>query len=425
MFSFWTGHPYDFEIWIRTGYIVGHGTDPFTAFWPPVPGLSISYFNSDLTSASYLPFWSLYTGGAYRAYLLVGGGNRFVYYFLLKQGPIAGDVLTAGLLYRVVLRARGDRALALRAAAIWSFFPYAILISAIWGQFDSIAVAVVIASLLVTEAPRKNLLYGVGIFIKWVTAMFLPFEVFRRRGAARLWVVAAIAVPAVLTGLIFLAFHWGLSGLGGLFVSESGGIGGGMNWARWVSPYGPLAVVGNPPLVTDFFELLWVPGVVVAGWYAARNLTGRGWTGEVDAVVGIVAVFLLLRWGLNEQYLLYLFAPLVVDVLAFHPERRLLSASLVGMCTAFLVIRNTLLVPFAAPLGPQYLAWSLAANNAPGWDPLRLWTLNVLAILITVTLAQVAYVVLSRKAGARPWLLELGSALVRRLGQASSGSRDA
>src|SRR5580658_8056206 len=38
-FSFWTGHPFDFEIWIRTGYVVAHGTNPYlSAAWPPVPG---------------------------------------------------------------------------------------------------------------------------------------------------------------------------------------------------------------------------------------------------------------------------------------------------------------------------------------------------------------------------------------------------
>jgi len=383
-----------------------------------VPGLSISYFNTDLTSASYLPFWPLYTGGAYQGYLAFGGGNRFVYYFLLKQGPIAGDVLTAGLLYRVVGRARGNRALALKAAAFWSFFPYAIVISALWGQFDSLAVAIVLASLLVTEASQKNVLYGVGIFVKWITAMFLPFEVFRRRGTARLWVLAALAVPLALTGLVFLAFHWSLTGVGGLTLVESGGVGGGMNWARWFSPYGPLAVVGNPPLATDLFESLWIPGVVVAGWLAARNLTGRGWAGEVDACVGIVATFLLLRWGLNEQYLLYLFAPLVVDVLACHPERRALSASLVVFCTFYLVLKNTLLVPFAAPLGPQYVAWVNAANNTPGWDPLRLWTLNALAILITISLAQLAYVALSQTARPRPWLFDLARVVRRGTGRA-------
>jgi hypothetical protein len=411
--SFWTGAPYDFEIWIRTGYVVGHGTNPYGEFWPPVPGLSIAYFNRSLISATYLPFWPLYTGAAYRGYLLFGGGDRFVYYFLLKQGPILGDVLTAGLLYRVVRRLDGDPRLALHATALWSFFPYTILVSAVWGQFDAIAVAVVLASLLAVPAGRKNLLYGVGIVVKWVTAMFLPFDVFRRRGLARGWVGVAILVPAAVTAAVFLALGWNLSGLVSVARAESVGIGGGMNWARLVSPFGPFAVVGQAPFVTPVLELLWVPGVVLAGFVAARHLDGRGLRGELDAVVGIVATFLLLRWGLNEQYFLYLFAPLLVDVLVVHRERRALCVALIGLATAFLVINNTLLVPFLAPVGPQYVTWAHAANNAPGWDPLRLYTLDALAVLLTLTLAQLVYVVLARHARARPWFLDLSS-LVRR-----------
>jgi hypothetical protein len=407
-FSFWTGQPYDFEVWIRTGYVVGHGTDPYPSFWPPVPGLSIAYESRDLTPAAYLPFWSLYTGGAYRAFLAVGGGNRFVYYFLLKQGPIVADVVTAGLLYRLVLRGGGERSLALQAAAFWSFFPYAILISAVWGQFDSIAVVLVLVSLVSVDPARKNLVYGLGIFVKWVTAMFLPFEVLRRRGWDRLWVGVAVLVPIALTGSVFLVLGWGLGGVGGLATSESGGIGGGMNWARLVSPFGPAASVGNLPMATTLFEVLWIPGVVVAGWFAAKPPDGQNLGGEVDAVVGIVTVFLLLRWGLNEQYLLYLFAPLLVDVMVFHRDRVELFVSMVGLALAFLIINNTLLVPFLSPLGPQYQSWAYAANNAPFWDPLRLWSLDVLAVLVTITLAQLAYVVLARSERTTPWFLQLG-----------------
>jgi hypothetical protein len=405
--SFWTGHPYDFEIWIRTGYVVSHGTDPYSAFWPPVPGLSIAYFHRNLTAAAYLPFWSLYTAASYQGYLAFGGGNRFVYYFLLKQAPIAADVLTAYLLYRIVERATGNRTRALSAAAFWSFFPYAILIAAVWGQFDPIAVAIILASVLTVDAPRKNLLYGLGILVKWVTAMFLPLEVFRRSGTARWWVALAILVPAVLTGIVFLSFHWGFAGLGGITGGEVGGIGGGMNWARLVSPYGPLALTGPYTLVDFGLAVLWVPGVIGAGWLLARGLAAADLGGEVNAVVGIVAVFLLLRWGLNEQYMLYLFAPLLVDVLVYHRERRALFATLSVLCLTFLVINNTLLVPFLSPLGPQYEAWTYAANNAPFWDPLRLWSLDVLAVLITITLAQLALVVLTRKDRATPWLFVL------------------
>jgi len=29
--SFWTGHPYDMEVWLRNAYFVSQGANPYTA----------------------------------------------------------------------------------------------------------------------------------------------------------------------------------------------------------------------------------------------------------------------------------------------------------------------------------------------------------------------------------------------------------
>ncbi|MFI5415266.1 MAG: hypothetical protein ACHQ16_06355, partial [Candidatus Lutacidiplasmatales archaeon] len=177
-FSFWTGHPYDLEVWVRTGYVVAHGGNPYLGAWPAVPGASFGYQTEWLTSAAYLPFWPDIFGGTFWFWERVGGGNRFVLYFLLKQGPIVGDLLVAALLYRYVLRETGDRRMATAALSFWMFFPYDILISAIWGQLDSVTTALVLAALLASEAQaaERSILWGFGIFAKWVTVIFLPLE---------------------------------------------------------------------------------------------------------------------------------------------------------------------------------------------------------------------------------------------------------
>lgn len=102
-FSFWTGHPSDFELWVRLGYAFTHGGDPY-GILPPVPDLSFSSTFSEQNTATiaYLPFWPLVTGLMYATYSLIGFGNRFAYYFLLKQPVIAGDVGLAYLLYSYV-----------------------------------------------------------------------------------------------------------------------------------------------------------------------------------------------------------------------------------------------------------------------------------------------------------------------------------
>ncbi len=100
--SFWTGHPFDFEIWVRTGYAVANGMSPYSPM-PYVNGLS---FASDFGGqgldpvVGYLPFWPVLLGGLYKLYLLLGSPSRFLYYFLLKQPVIVCDVCLAYCLYR-------------------------------------------------------------------------------------------------------------------------------------------------------------------------------------------------------------------------------------------------------------------------------------------------------------------------------------
>src|SRR5690242_239167 len=99
-FSFWTAHPFDFEIWVRTGYSVANGMSPYNSM-PYLPGLSIADdFGGGFNAAiGYLPLWPLVLGAIYEIYSLGGSGNRFVYYFMIKQPIIFADVFLAFLLF--------------------------------------------------------------------------------------------------------------------------------------------------------------------------------------------------------------------------------------------------------------------------------------------------------------------------------------
>jgi len=406
-FSFWTGHPYDFEIWIRTGYVVAHGTNPYIAFWPPAPGVSIDAFSSTLPSAAYLPFWALVTGGSYKAYLAVGGGNRYVYYFFLKQVPILADVATAYLLYRLVRNWTGNVKLATRALAFWSFFPYAIVISAIWGQFDPVEVVCVLAILLVSGTPRRNLVYGIGIFVKWITAIYLPFEFFRERGLRRLWVLLGLAVPTALTLVVFLGMHWTFTGIGATTVSESSGGGGGMNYARMFELAPVQYVAVRIPGLLDVLPYVFVPAVVAVGWLMAKRVAAGGPQAELTCVLAIMAVFLLTRWGLNEQYFLYLFAPMVLDVLVFHPGRRDLYTYVGILASAFLIVNNTFGVWFLTPINIGFDSWAIGFDRHAISSPIRQYTMDGLAILITFALTQLVWALLREQSHPKPWLLRI------------------
>ncbi|HTT34769.1 MAG TPA: hypothetical protein VMH78_02730 [Thermoplasmata archaeon] len=401
-FSFWTGHPYDFEVWIRTGHAVAAGTNPY-AFWPSIPGVSISYIGVPLPSAAYLPFWPLVTGGLYRLWEAVGGGNRFVLYFLLKQPPILGDTATALLLYRAVVAWRGDAATALRAVRGWSFFPYAILIGAVWGQFDSLVVASIVAGLLARRSWGRVASHGWGIFVKWVTAIFLPLEAFAARGLRRAEFLLGLAIPAVATVAVFVVFGWGFTNVVAASTSQSRGGGGGMNWVGVLTspPINPF--LAAHPAVGFALSYLWVPAVLLAGWLGARWMaTGRP-EAVLRAMILVTLAFLLFRWGLYEQYMLYLFVLLWLDILLFHPDRGSLWRWTNAVAWAYLLINNDLAIRFLSPLSPSVTAFTDTLDASPAYGTVRVYAGIAVAILMTVLLARLVLVYLRDERSADPW----------------------
>jgi len=108
---FWTGHPWDFEVFIRVGYYVAKGSSLF-GIYP-----AESYYNEGLgqpifpyvTGLGYLPAWGLYTALAYKIYSLLPV-SPFFYYFLLKLAPMLGDLASTQLIYsltRIVTGGKG------------------------------------------------------------------------------------------------------------------------------------------------------------------------------------------------------------------------------------------------------------------------------------------------------------------------------
>lgn len=401
-FSFWTGSPYDLEVWIRTGNAVAQGLNPY-AFWPPVPGVSIAYLTTTLPSAAYLPFWPLLTGSLYRLWEGTGGGDRFALYFLLKQPPIVGDVVTAYLLYQIAMRWTGRAPTALAALTFWSFFPYAIIMTAIWGQFDSIVVAMILAAFLVREPLARQTLYGWGIFVKWITAIYLPLEAFAVRGWRRAGVLLALAIPAAATLAVFWGLGWSFQNVIAASTSQTHGGGGGMNWVGILTS-GPVnPTVESLPYVDTVLSYLWVPAILIAGWVGARWFAAGRPYGMLRAMILVTTVFLLFRWGLYEQYLLYLFPLLFLDVLAFHPARRRLFGWTSVLAYAYLLANNDLGIRFLAPLSPSVADFTDGLDASAGYGFVRTYVLIALCGLVTVTLIQLALAYYRDESAPIPW----------------------
>lgn len=90
------------------------------------------------------------------------------YWVLIKLVPIACDLATAWMLYRIGRR-YGKSIWALLAGAAYALMPAAILDSAMWGQMDSVLVLLillVVDAILQKKMLRAAILYGVAVMVK-------------------------------------------------------------------------------------------------------------------------------------------------------------------------------------------------------------------------------------------------------------------
>ncbi len=405
-FSFWTGHPFDTEIWLRNAYYVAHGWNPY-GFMPPVPGISFAYTGEALPSVAYLPLWSLVLAALYDLYRLLPGGSPFQLYFLVKQPPILGDVLLGALLYLAGVRWGGSRSLALRLLVLWMLFPYAILISAIWGQFDSLVAATILASLLATSSWGRSADLGLGVLLKSLPVILAPYVVLRARGRDRAIGLLVLTIPVAFTATVFAITGWTLGGLSGTLLYETGSFPQGMTyWVVLGLPAVGNAVAANPVLEAAL-AWSWIPGVLLASWWAVRRFSGLGPADAVQAFLLLITVFFLLRWMVNEQYLIELLPLLLVDVALWHPERRPLFHAIWLLALAFLVWNNFFLVRFAAPVSPAALGFEFGLQADPLFSEIRRVVLDVLALLFSVHLVQLGLVVADPRRSATPWLVRV------------------
>ena len=127
----------------------------------------------------------------------------------------------------------------------------------------------------------------------------------------------------------------------------------------------------------------------------------------------IVSVFFLLRWGLLEQYLLYLFSLMVLDIAVYHPGRRALMLFCYALAGSWLIVNNDFGIRFLSPLNSGIESLTTSLDSSAVYGVGRHIALIVLATLMTVTLVQLVLTYLRDEAEPVPWLLQLPKRLTR------------
>jgi len=336
----WTGHPWDFEVFIRVGYYVAKGSNLFGIF--PAE----SYHNEGLgqpifpyvTGLGYLPAWGLYTALAYKIYSLLPV-SPYLYYFMLKLAPTLGDLASTYLFYLLTLTATGDIKKARLNTLTFFLCPFIILVSSVWGMFDSIPLAFTPASMLLLLSDKpflSGLCLGIGIYIKIVPIIYIPIHALylnSKKGVkgALTHLLTTLLVPFILTMVPLVLFGWETSKAAITIFSQTQKTGE-------VLTYWNLSVLLNDLFPETFsretlnevfsFPLVryfWVLGLIV-GYLLYHKLQRNSselhdlnllLKGYLFATIG----FLLTRTFIPEQFVLYL-APLIVVQAGNLPSKR-------------------------------------------------------------------------------------------------------
>jgi hypothetical protein len=395
-FSFWTGHPFDFELWVRTGFWVAHGVSPYGVLGP-VPGLTFAYPYSTTAESTigYLPFWPLILGALYQVYTVVGGGDRFVYYFLLKQPEIIGDILLGFFISRAVRVVRPQ--LEVQALALWVLSPFTIIISGVWGMFDSLAMLPVIMALDARTESGRSFLEGVAILVKSIPVIFaLPFAFSTKRPVRNLAI--AVLLPLLASALIILVARWPLNTAldtlqstitkGGQSISGVGII----YYLYEFKLIGPI-----PPDLMKFTGYLWVPAELIVALLGYRWYGFATRKGLVQSLLLCAIAFMLFKGQVNEQYGVYILALALVD-LSWNPARKWLYVGLTASDMGFLLINNVFLVRFTSPIYPD---WSYTEGMLS--KMLGPWSLNLeFASTLAFVALNIIYFVMIYMARGRP-----------------------
>ncbi len=353
-FSFWTGHPFDFEIWVRAGYWVSRGVSPYSDM-SFAPGVSFAddFGYSFGAAIGYLPFWPILVAGLYKLYVLLGSPSSFVYYFLIKQPIIICDVLAGYVLYRYTERRGSNKASF--ALKVWLFSPFNVIVSAIWGMFDSIAVLFVLLALTARPGAYRGIWAGLATFAKSLPVIFtVPLS----RGPMSLRNLAlAIGIPVVASLAIVWLMGWPFSAFG--ITIQSTLPTGRQSLSAWEVMFYLNSIGWIPDSSLNFYYqwggYIWIVAVGTATVLAYRWFGFDTERGVIQSMLLITITFLVLRGQVNEQYALYLFALALIDIALWNPQRKRLLFALVAAVLLYHLTNDPLLIRYVAPVYPHVL----------------------------------------------------------------------
>ena len=326
LICFWSGNPIDFETFIRVGYYVNYGVSPTSSRLPYITGLGQPTYPY-LSGLGYLSGWGLLTAISYKIYSLFPY-SRFIYYLLLKIFPILGDIGSSYIIYKLSIQLNYPKSQAKKMAINFFLCPIVIIISSLWGMFDSICVFLILLSiylLIKKEIILSSIILAIGTYFKMISIIFLPMYIIYLYELRNLNDVIKY-MSTFIESFMFLAltpliiFKWSLSEAVITILSQTERLGGVLTIFNILSLLNSLF---NEFFSTSFMKsfylfplvrYLWVLGVLIAILIFMKilNQEPNNCKKIIMGCMFSILLFLLTRTFIAEQYVMYLLPFLIL-----------------------------------------------------------------------------------------------------------------
>lgn len=339
-----TAHPTDIISWMTVGSSIFHGQNPY----------ALSSFG-----LVYPPLWGLICGVAYASFVITQ--SFFVFNFFIKLPIILADLALAEYIRKFVLSKTGKERKSKEAMILFLFNPVAIILSGIWGMFDSIPVFLVLLSTIFLyrrQYVRSSLIFGIAIAFKgFYPAMLLPLFLYlvkdelKVRGLLQ-YLALSVIVPFVVSAPFLVANATSFFNMTVIHLEQRQL----SNLTYWFAIR--LTFFQNQNLASFVSFVLFAILFPLAYIYLLKQAKLKIVTLSISQVI---LAFFLTSPTVNEQYLVWLLVPFVLYATIEGQRVKLFLYALTAIDTVF-ILANTgpgFLSPLNLDFGPLQDLWSI------------------------------------------------------------------
>ncbi len=390
-FSFWTGHPYDFELFVRIGEHIAKGNWPYE-FINAYP--DVSFWHEGVVGIAYPPLYAYFSALAYSLYKLLGIDLPFLYYFMLKQPMIIGDVANGYLIYKIGSKYFKNEDV--KPALLWLFNPIPIIFSSIWGIPHNLAITFILLALLEFESKMSFVYITLAFLIIGLPFIYIPiyFALFLKNRKSLLKFASVFFFLGVILPLLSLTmlnlneqytklllavedvFAKKIFGQFNIFMI--------LNYLLYLnsSLFSSLYYV-----FTLFIPYIWIPVTLATPFIYFRHKNNAKEFKEILGSFFITTIiFLIFRQTINEQYILYFLFLSIIYFANIYQDNKLknIFIAIIINTFIFIAINNPFFIRFLAPIDASFYAKDIELTTNEPFRFIRYTLMTISGSLNTI-----------------------------------------